>query len=608
MNKFFNQLRKIFLKNKKIKIWYHPLYLPELYSHSEIRNVSIKYKTIISFLFKNKMIDPTKVIGPRRVSFNKLGLFHTPSYLESTTQSDFDFSSLGLNLTLGEGESLREAQRRVVSGTVEGMYELAFKNLYVAINISGGLHHAEPDKASGFCLYNDVGVAIKYLHKKKYFGKILIIDLDFHQGNGNLEGLKDEADVFQFSITGTTWRNCSAYSNVKEIILPKGVNDQIYLETLKKNLLPYVDDIKPDLICYICGNDVLGNDPYGTFNLTLDGLFKRDRIVFDLAKNNNIPIQIVLGGGYSPDAWIGNCQFLTYILDEKKLKHLHFSTEDVDQFYTHFLKKWQPEYHSTKNELSFDQNDIFPEINVSHHVQKLFNYYTRGHIEFQMNKLGIYHKLRKKGHHDLWIELFDRPGNQNMIRLKSEINKNIYTLIESVVEIINYKIPMLEDKLRLLNVEWLLAQNPLEPFTLQRPQLPGQDHPGLGISDEILSIFVEACNRFKLDGVIHCPSHYHVAVKAMKHFHYPDPLDDAIFATVRLALDKYSLKDASLIMTQGQLIDSNQQVISINNKKLLYPVSQKLEDYFNSDYYQNTFNNKFSELNNSFSIIKEKLK
>ena len=554
------------------------------------------------------MINPARIIGPRRVGFDKLGLFHTPSYLESTTQSDFDFCSLGLDLTLGEGESLREAQRRVVSGTVEGFYDLAFRNLSVAINISGGFHHAEPDKASGFCLYNDVGVAIKYLRKKKYSGKILIIDLDFHQGNGNLEGLKDDAGVFQFCITGVTWRNASAYSNVKEIILPKGVNDHTYLETLRGNLFQYVVDVKPDLICYICGNDVLENDPYGTFSLTLDGLFKRDKIIYDLACNNHLPLQIVLGGGYSPDAWIGNCQFLTYILDEQKLKHLNYSTEDVDQFYTHYLKKWRPEYHFSKNNLAFDQNDIFPEINLSLHVQKLFNYYTRGHIEFQMNKLGIYHKLKKKGHHDLWIELFDRPGNQNMIRLKSEVNQIIYTLIESVVEIVNYKIPWLDDKLKLLNVEWLLAQNPLEPFTLQRPQLPGQDHPGLGISDEILSIFVEACNRFKLDGVIHCPSHYHVAVKAMRHFHYPDPQDDAIFAAVRGALDKYSLKEASLIMAKGLLVDSKQQVISINHKKLIYPVSSKLENYFQSEDYQHSFNSKFNEINNTFSVVKETLR
>ena len=608
MNKIFDQLGKIFLKNQKIKIWYHPLYLPELYSHSEIRNVSIKYKTIISFLFKNKMINPANIIGPRRVSFDKLGLFHTQSYLESTTQSDFDFCSLGLDLTLGEGESLREAQRRVVSGTVEGLYELAFKNLNIAINISGGLHHAEPAKASGFCLYNDVGVAIKYLQKKKYLGKILIIDLDFHQGNGNLEGLKDENNIFQFSLTGITWRNSFLYPNVKEIVLPEGVTDKVYLETLRGHLFQYVAHVKPDLICYICGNDVLQNDPYGTFNLTLDGLFERDKIVFDLAQNNHIPLQIVLGGGYSPNAWIGNCQFLTYILDEKKLNHLIYSTEDVDQFYTHYLKKWQPEYSSNKNDLMFEQNDIFPESNVSQHVQKLFNYYTRGHIEFQMNKLGIYHKLRQKGHHDLWIELFDRPGNQNMIRLKSQVNKKIYTLIESVVEIINYKIPKPDEKLRLLNVEWLLAQNPLEPFTPQRPQLPGQDHPGLGIADEILSIFIEACNRFKLDGVIHCPSHYHVAVKAMKHFHYPDPQDDAIFAAIKSTLDKYSLKDASLIMANGLLIDTNQQVISINHKKLIYPVSKKLEEYFNNDYYQNAFKNKFAEINNSFSVVKETIR
>ena len=94
----------------------------------------------------------------------------------------------------------------------------------------------------------------------------------------------------------------------------------------------------------------------------------------------------------------------------------------------------------------------------------------------------------------------------------------------------------------------------------------------------------------------------------MKHFHYPDPQDDAIFAAIKSTLDKYSLKDASLIMANGLLIDTNQQVISINHKKLIYPVSKKLEEYFNNDYYQNAFKNKFAEINNSFSVVKETIR
>jgi len=171
----------------------------------------------------------------------------------------------------------------------------------IAMNIAGGTHHAFTHKGEGFCLLNDIAIAANYLLSKKLANKILVVDLDVHQGNGTAQIFRNEPRVFTFSVHGM-----GNYPMVKEnsdldIGLPDATEDQFYLKTLKTNLDNILDQFQPDFIFYQSGVDVLATDKLGKLSLTREGCKKRDRIVLQRAKEDRVPLVASMGGGYSPD-------------------------------------------------------------------------------------------------------------------------------------------------------------------------------------------------------------------------------------------------------------------------------------------------------------------
>ncbi|MEQ9415309.1 MAG: histone deacetylase, partial [Cyclobacteriaceae bacterium] len=171
----------------------------------------------------------------------------------------------------------------------------------VAMNIAGGTHHAFTNKGEGFCLLNDIAIAANYLLNEKLATRILVVDLDVHQGNGTAQIFRNEPRVFTFSMHGA-----SNYPMVKEnsdldIGLPDGTEDQFYLRTLKTNLENIFNQFQPDFIFYQSGVDVLATDKLGKLSLTRGGCKERDRIVLSEAKAAGISLVASMGGGYSPD-------------------------------------------------------------------------------------------------------------------------------------------------------------------------------------------------------------------------------------------------------------------------------------------------------------------
>ena len=187
----------------------------------------------------------------------------------------------------------------IAQGTIVG----AQKSLEtkVSFNIAGGTHHAYSTHGEAFCLLNDQAIASQYLLDHKLSRKILIIDLDVHQGNGTAEIFRNNPNVFTFSTHGKTNYPFKKEISDLDISFNDGTKDDEFLQTIANVIPKLIETQKPDFIFYLAGVDILSSDKLGKLGCSLEGCRKRDELVFELCSKYQIPVQVAMGGGYSPD-------------------------------------------------------------------------------------------------------------------------------------------------------------------------------------------------------------------------------------------------------------------------------------------------------------------
>ncbi|SMD45188.1 Acetoin utilization deacetylase AcuC [Aquiflexum balticum DSM 16537] len=192
---------------------------------------------------------------------------------------------------------LIEREIHIMQGSLQAsLFALEFG---IAMNVAGGTHHAFTNRGEGFCLLNDIAISANYLLDNKLSSKILVVDLDVHQGNGTAEIFKNNKNVFTFSMHGASNYPMHKEKSDLDIGLPDKIDDAAYLKLLKENLHFIVEIFHPDFMIFQSGVDVLESDKLGRLGLSIDGCKKRDKIVMELAKTNDIPIMCCMGGGYS---------------------------------------------------------------------------------------------------------------------------------------------------------------------------------------------------------------------------------------------------------------------------------------------------------------------
>ncbi|UJP64263.1 histone deacetylase family protein [Mongoliitalea daihaiensis] len=226
-------------------------------------------------------------------------------WIYQTHQESYVHKLFKLELTKSEirktgfplSRQLVEREIHIMNGSVQAA--LFAKQYGVAMNIAGGTHHAFSDRGEGFCLLNDIAIAANYLLAQKLAKKILVVDLDVHQGNGTAEICASNPAVFTFSMHGAANYPMHKERSDLDIGLPDKIDDAAYLKILKENFYPLVDQFEPDFIIFQSGVDVLATDKLGRLGLTMQGCKERDRIVLEVAHNNKIPIMCCMGGGYS---------------------------------------------------------------------------------------------------------------------------------------------------------------------------------------------------------------------------------------------------------------------------------------------------------------------
>ncbi|MDR5591547.1 histone deacetylase [Christiangramia sp. SM2212] len=194
-------------------------------------------------------------------------------------------------------QELVNREQIIADGTIKAC-DFAIK-YGVSMNIAGGTHHAFTDRAEAFCLLNDQAIGARYLQNKGKADKILIIDLDVHQGNGTAEIFKNDNSVFTFSMHGKGNYPFRKEKSDLDIELPDGTKDEEYLKRLKSTLPELIEKTKPDFIFYLCGVDILETDKLGRLSCSIDGCKERDRFVLQTSHDLEIPVECSMGGGYS---------------------------------------------------------------------------------------------------------------------------------------------------------------------------------------------------------------------------------------------------------------------------------------------------------------------
>lgn len=278
-----------------LRIAFHPQYhlaLPE--GH---RFPMEKYSLLPEMLIYEGTCREEHFFKPKGADWEVVAQVHDHMYCQSLRALDVSRSMVRrIGFPMEEATLSRELL--LTEGTIQAaLYAL---EAGISYNIAGGTHHAFADCGEGFCILNDQAVAAQYLLDRGLASRILIVDLDVHQGNGTASIFFARQDVFTFSMHGANNFPFKKEESHLDIALPDGVDDDFYLKILDRKLKETLDTFRPDFVFFQAGVDILAEDKMGKLACTLEGCASRDRLVISSCKMNGIPICITMGGGYSP--------------------------------------------------------------------------------------------------------------------------------------------------------------------------------------------------------------------------------------------------------------------------------------------------------------------
>ncbi len=256
----------------------------------------IKYELIPEQLIRENTCTENNFFNPEKVDDKIVLLTHQKEYFERFRSLDLskkEIREIGFPLS----KELVDRELQIAEGTLKGVkYSIEHG---ISMNIAGGTHHAFYDRGEAFCMLNDQAIAANYIIQEGLFKKILIIDLDVHQGNGTASLFNSNPNVYTLSFHGKKNYPFRKEKSDLDIEFEDNTNDDEYLKVLKETIPKVIDQFEPQFIFYLSGVDVLDNDKLGRLSLTINGCKERDRFILEICKNNSIPVQVSMGGGYS---------------------------------------------------------------------------------------------------------------------------------------------------------------------------------------------------------------------------------------------------------------------------------------------------------------------
>lgn len=538
-----------------------------------LRMDPMRGERILTFLSEEGWIRRKDVREPRPASVEDLRRVHSGEYLRSLDDPNEVSRIMGVPVDGGEARAALELQRLMCGGTIFTVL-LATRLRGAVVHLGGGLHHAGPDRGTGFCLLNDAAVAISRLRTRGFDAPILVIDLDLHDGNGTRAIFADDPTVHTFSMHNETWTELPGAVADSCIAFGSGITDRDYLEILERELPPVLEAHDPGLILYLAGVDVADGDTFGDGRMSGAGILARDRFVVESAREvcGGVPMAVLLAGGYGTGAWRPTARFSGWLVSGREpslpddltvaLRRVRWSGADgasdaskEDPF------AW-----------SLSAGDLAALGAGPPGESLLLSRYSRREVESALSRFGVLDQARARGYRDVRVQILPSSGLGPTVRMYGG-GESEELLMEVRLDVDRASLPGMV----LLRVEWLLLQDPRSEFRPGREPLPGQRHPGLGSLADVVAWLITLCEEMEFDGLSFRSSHYHIAAIARRHLRFVDSGDRALFEGIREATRGLTLSETARALEAGRILDPSSAVPVVwTDVLMVVPVSPRL--------------------------------
>ncbi len=540
----------------------------------------LRGEMILAFLADEGIVRRREFLRPHPASMKNLRRVHTDRYLESLERRETVEQIVGAPLQDAEAEGFLEAQRLAAGGTVLAT-ALALRTGLVAVNLGGGFHHAAANRGMAFCAINDIAVAIARLRARGFSAPVVVIDLDVHDGNGTRLLFEEDPTVHTFTIHNQDWAPKEAASAT---VLPLGtaVGDATYLKTLEEALPPVLERVRPGLVVYVAGTDPATDDVMGDWNITAEGMLQRDRRVLELVRppGAEVPLAVVLGGGYGGNAWRYTARFLGWVATGKVVE---------PPTNTAMLVRRAEELHRLLHDgarnlpasadWSLGPEDLAAFLPGDAAPRRLLGRYTAQGIELMLERLGVLAQVRALGFSQPTLEVAFPGEDLDAVRLFGDRART-----ELLMEVRFRRGRTRVDAMELLYLEWLLLQNPRRSFLSHRQGMPGQRHPGLGLLRDVMAWLIALCGDLGVDGLMFAPAGYFVATFGSR---FLSPERQAELEAMRRALSGLRLVDATRAVSEGRIVDAaTGRPVPWDPSPMVIPVSARLRERVEGEAYE----------------------
>jgi acetoin utilization deacetylase AcuC-like enzyme len=547
---------------------------------------------ILGYLRKRGLLRRGCLRRPQPVSSRRLRRIHHPAYLNGLETPGAISEVVGLPLTPQQEDEFLEFQRLMVGGTVLAT-RMALGRRQIVTNLGGGLHHAAAASGSGFCLFNDVAVAIAAARHRGFDGPVLVIDLDLHDGDGTRRIFAEDPRVHTFSIHNRDLGDTVAIASTS-VALGSEIGDAEYLAAIREHLPPVFAAVKPELVFYLAGADPWVDDRLGDWRITLEGMLERDRFVTGLVRDHKevrVPTVVLLAGGYGPNAWRHGAAFFSWLLTGSSRLNIPLELElPVDHYRKLARLMRTPGIRSDETRVQ-DGAPAIEDWGLAEEDlagvgglpdTRFMGVFSRHGAEEALEEAGLLDRLRQKGFTGLHVglDLTDPLGHMLRIHAGGPVPQVVFEMKLRVDR------HLLRDA-ALLSVEWLLIQDARSSFELSRPLLPGQEFPGLGLLRDTAAVLIVAAERMGLDGLVFTPTHFHLASIAWPQGFFADPVMQARFIAMNEAVADLRMGEAARVLERGQVFDrEKKEPAQWAPAPMVIPVGDRLKVHFAGEDYR----------------------
>jgi acetoin utilization deacetylase AcuC-like enzyme len=597
----------------RVHLVYHPSYLefPKEVGPRHAFDVR-RPARILEQLQRNRVLSHAQVIEPAIANRVQLERVHPVDYLDAIAEPEYLASVLHLRsyaslLDAARDSSVLEPFLWQTGGTIKAC-EQALETRGVAVNLGGGFHHAQRDRAEGFCPINDIAVAISVTRCRSGIRRVMVIDLDFHQGDGTAHIFARDEDVFTLSVHGQSWTDISDKRSHLDVLAPSRVCDRPYLDIVKGAVTEAFARFSPELVIYVAGSDVWREDRFGDFGVSEDGVLARDLWVEEAISSRNLPLAVVLGGGYGELSWSLPFNFIYALLVGSPPDRDH-RPSNIGARYQRIQRKLDPaELGKDDSELTDD--DLMMQLESrGQSGGRVLGFYTRQGIEIALERYGFLDLLRDKGFDDLLISIDTRLSTRHVMRLHYKQRDPDHLLIELAACLRPLFLPSGSERpaskgteCRTIRIEWLMMQDPRSEFSLEQPPLPGQVHPGLGLFRWFGQILRLVAVRLECDALTANPEHYHNGHLYGKVMRFFRPEDEGRLRAIERDVGHLPLPDVTRAVDEGRLIETNSgQPLVWDARVQVLPVTPRMASYFARPEYEAAC--KQAEQQNRFELV-----